>query len=291
MARWSLFAGLTATVLLLLVVLARLSATAVSIERTDEWSAGRTDEQTPNGGVVETDHFDASERVPDVDSDESYLGDSAPDLAGLESMSTSALLVNVALSQGLFGGLLLVGAWYAEVPLSAFGVLPGDPWNLGLPALGIGVGFGLALYVGNELLGKVVDDLGVAYSEELREMLAPDSVGGWIVLLVVVLPLIAGLEEFLFRAAVVGALSAGFGVSPWLLAVVSSIAFAVGHGMQGPGGVVVTGLLGFVLAAGFILTGSLLVVVVAHYLVNVLEFVIHEGLGLEPFERGADHKQ
>ncbi|MCH7661371.1 MAG: CPBP family intramembrane metalloprotease domain-containing protein, partial [Euryarchaeota archaeon] len=40
-------------------------------------------------------------------------------------------------------------------------------------------------------------------------------------------------------------------------------------------------MLGFVLAAAFILTESLLVVVVAHYLVNALEFVVHEGFGIE----------
>jgi membrane protease YdiL (CAAX protease family) len=204
-------------------------------------------------------------------------------LDDLESMSTGALLANVALSQGLFGIVLLLGAWYAEIPLSAFGVVPADPWNLGPPALAAGLGFGVVLYVGNELLGNVVEDLGIDFSEELREVLAPDTPGGWLVLLAVVLPAIAAFEEFLFRAALVGALAVGFGVSPWALAVLSSVAFAVGHGMQGPGGVVVTGLLGFVLAAAFVLTGSLLVVVVAHYVVNALEFVVHEGLGWEPF--------
>jgi membrane protease YdiL (CAAX protease family) len=43
----------------------------------------------------------------------------------------------------------------------------------------------------------------------------------------------------------------------------------------------VTGALGFVLAAAFVVTGSLLSVIVAHYLVNALEFVVHEGLGVE----------
>ena len=113
-------------------------------------------------------------------------------------------------------------------------------------------------------------------------MLAPDSLAGWALLLGVVLPLIAGFEELLFRGALVGVLSAGFGWSPWLLAVVSSVAFALGHGAQGSVGVAVTGLLGFVLAAGYIITGSLLVVVVAHYLVNAVEFVAYEGLDLEP---------
>jgi membrane protease YdiL (CAAX protease family) len=92
----------------------------------------------------------------------------------------------------------------------------------------------------------------------------------------VVLPLIAVFEEFLFRGVLVGAFAVGFGVSPWLLAVLSSIAFALGHGAQGTTGVAVTGALGFVLAAAFVVTGSLLVVVVAHYLVNALEFLVHE---------------
>jgi membrane protease YdiL (CAAX protease family) len=71
----------------------------------------------------------------------------------------------------------------------------------------------------------------------------------------------------------VGGFAAGFGLSPWPLAVLSSVAFALGHGAQGPLGMVVTGLLGFALAAAFVLTGSLLAVVVAHYLVNALEFL------------------
>ena len=48
-------------------------------------------------------------------------------------------------------------------------------------------------------------------------------------------------------------------------------------------GVVVTGLLGFALAAAFVLTDSLLVVVVAHYVVNAVEFVAVEGLDLRSF--------
>jgi membrane protease YdiL (CAAX protease family) len=194
--------------------------------------------------------------------------------------STGALLANVAFSQGLFGVAIVGAAWLAEVPPVALGVNPGDPWSVGLPAVALGAGVGVALYVANELSAKVADVTGVDYSEGLREALAPDSLGGWAVLLGVVLPVIAGFEELLFRAALVGAFATGFGISPWALAAFSTVAFAIGHGAQGPGGVAVTGLLGFALAAAFILSGSLLVVVVAHYLVNALEFVVHEGLGL-----------
>jgi len=196
-------------------------------------------------------------------------------------VSPAALLLNVALSQGLFGVVLVGAVWLGNVPLSALGVVPGSSWNLGLPAVALGIAVGVALYVADELAAVALDAAGVEYAESVRTSLAPDSRGGWAVLLGVVLPVIAGFEELLFRAALIGAFATGFGVSPWLLAVASTVAFAAGHGAQGPGGVVVTGALGFALAAAYVLSGSLLVVVVAHYVVNALEFVVHEGVGVE----------
>jgi membrane protease YdiL (CAAX protease family) len=74
----------------------------------------------------------------------------------------------------------------------------------------------------------------------------------------------------------IGVPTAAYSFSPWPLALASAGAFALGHDAQGRVGIVVTGLLGFVLAAGYIFTGSLLVVVIAHYVVNALEFVVHE---------------
>lgn len=203
-------------------------------------------------------------------------GDAATPERGHES--TAALLANVAVSQALFAGLLIGGALYAEVPPAAFGVTPGTTT---VSALAVGVGLGVALYVANEVGAAVGQRFGLGGAEELRAALAPSTPRGWAALLLVVLPVIAGFEELLFRGALVGAFAAGFGVSPWLMAAVSSVAFALGHGAQGPAGIVVTGLLGFVLAAAYVLTGSLLAVAVAHYLVNALEFVVHEGMGIE----------
>ncbi|WP_049987638.1 CPBP family intramembrane glutamic endopeptidase [Halobellus rufus] len=193
-------------------------------------------------------------------------------------LSTASLLANVVVSQGLFGVLLLVGAWYAEIPAWAFGVA-GDA--LAPETLLLGVGLGLALYVANEAGATVGARFGLGDGERLRSALAPDSLPGWAALLFVVLPIIAGFEELLFRGALIGALAAGYDVSPWLLALGSSAAFGVGHGAQGRIGVLVTGALGFALAAAFVVTESLLVVVIAHYLVNALEFVVHEGLDVE----------
>ena len=255
MTNWAAFAGIAVALLALLLVLSRATQTYVGPTVASGevgWLAG-----LPDGA----DHLDASAAA-------------APGPAA-EPLSGPFLLVNVALSQGLFGFVLLVGAWYAEVPLAALGLGP-TPLATGPPALFWGVALGLGLASANALGSALAERFGYEPGTELRELLAPETTRGWVLLLGVALPTVAVFEEFLFRATLVGAFAAGFGVSPWLLAALSSVAFAVGHGAQGPAGVAVTGLLGFVLAAAFVLTGSLVVVVVAHYLVNAVEFLRHE---------------
>jgi membrane protease YdiL (CAAX protease family) len=193
-------------------------------------------------------------------------------------LSSWLLMANVAVTQGLAIVVLLGAAWYFQIPADAFGV-PGESVT-GLPAVGIGLGFGVVLWAANDLSTTIADAVGAAYDERVRELLAPDSPQGWVALFGVALPLIALGEELLFRGAVIGVTHSGYGISEWALAVLASLAFALGHGAQGRVGVVVTGTLGFVLAAGYIVTGSLLVVVVAHYVINALEFLVHEYLGV-----------
>lgn len=186
------------------------------------------------------------------------------------------LLGNVLLSHGLLGALIIAGGWYAEIPLAAVGL--GDVSSGFLS----GIGLGIVLAAGNEVAAVVAKRVGVDHDERLRELLAPESIVGWFVLVGGVLPVIAFVEELLFRAALIGAMAAGFGLPVWGLAIVSSVLFGLGHGLQGPGGVLVTGGLGFVLASAFIVSGSLVVVVVAHYCINLIEFVLHEAIGLDP---------
>lgn len=191
------------------------------------------------------------------------------------------VLLNVALSQGLFGVVLVVGAWYTSVPLWAIGVDTAAPTSVGSVALFVGIATGVGLYSLNALGSVSVRAFGREYDERLREQLTPETATGWVLLLGGVLPIIAGFEELLFRGVLVGVLSTGFDLSPWLLAGGSSAAFAAGHSAQGRLGILVTGVLGFVLATIFILTNSLLAVVVAHYLMNALEFIISGALGIK----------
>ncbi|MDS0281107.1 CPBP family intramembrane glutamic endopeptidase [Haloarcula onubensis] len=271
MPQWAAFVGLTGFLLTVLLGLSKLSQRSLS----------------GDGGVTaRTGGLDLQRAGPD---DDTYPRFETTDVArrrrhiegqlSHDGLSTGALLANVALTQGLFGVLLLGGAFFFEIPAVAFGVAA-DALSTGLPAVGVGVAAGVGFWVGNEFAAAVADGFGIGVDDSLRELLAPDSTAGWVVLLGVVLPIIAVVEELLFRAAAIGVPVAGLGAPAWAMVVVSSIAFALGHGAQGRVGIVVTGALGGALGALFVLTNSLLAVVVAHYLVNALELCLHEGLGV-----------
>ncbi|WEL17850.1 Metal-dependent membrane protease, CAAX family [Halorhabdus sp. SVX81] len=272
MTRWAAFVGLTGVVVSLVVVLATLTQRLLDAESSQQstvrlqptgldpavtrsrWvrvrPAGRS---TPTGGTT-------SPR------------DSPP------SIPTVALFVNVVLTQGVFGGVLLVGALVFSIPISAFGV---GPASLGAVAPALGLGIGLGLWIGSELAVSLADAVGIDYDQGLQAMLTPTTQGEWILLFGVVLPIVAASEEFIFRAAAIGVPATGLDASPWALAVVSSLAFGVAHGAQGRAGVAVTGLLGLALASVYIATGSLLVVIVAHYVVNATEFLVN-ATGTDP---------
>jgi membrane protease YdiL (CAAX protease family) len=272
---WVPFAGLTAVVLLLLLALARASQGVVRDDQprspVDRDSTRRAEHPSDaDADAVTTERHAAAEGVspqpgsaavgPVRGHEPGAAGRSKP--TGTPELTTRALLANVALTQGLFGGIVLAGVFFYDIPPDALGVT-GSCWNSGVGAVALGVVFGVALWVANKASAAVADAVGAAYDEQMRELLAPGSRRGWVVLLAGVLPVIAVVEEVIFRAAIIGVPAAGFGVSPWVLAVLSSAAFAVGHGAQGRVGVAVTGGLGFVLAAGYVVSGSLLVVVVA----------------------------
>ncbi|AKH97114.1 CPBP family intramembrane glutamic endopeptidase [Halanaeroarchaeum sulfurireducens] len=193
----------------------------------------------------------------------------------LASVSGRALRWNVAVSQALVAILVLAGAWLVGVPWTALGL--GSAIGPTGESLMLGLALGAPIALGNALLSRSLDAKFLRDAAVLRRRLAPDTAIGWVTLLIVVIPAVAVAEELLFRGALVGALAVGFPVSPWLLAVLSSLAFGAAHAAQGTMGIVVAGVLGFVLAIGFVLSGDLLVVIVAHVVVDVVEFAVHEG--------------
>jgi membrane protease YdiL (CAAX protease family) len=93
-------------------------------------------------------------------------------------------------------------------------------------------------------------------------------------------------EEWLYRGfflAVVAALAGG--LPTWALVVVAAGAFGLAHAYQGRAGIVTTGLLGGVLAAVYLQTGSLLLPVLLHAVID-LRFLLVPA-GALPAARGA----
>jgi uncharacterized protein len=77
-------------------------------------------------------------------------------------------------------------------------------------------------------------------------------------------------EEWLYRGfflAVVAALAGGLPTA--VLVVVAAVAFGLAHAYQGPAGIVATGLLGGVMAALYLQTGSLLLPVLLHVVIDL----------------------
>lgn len=185
-----------------------------------------------------------------------------------------SLLVNLVITHLGIAAVVGVVVWITNVPADALGIG-------GVPDVANALLLGVGIYAVNEGLGLATKAFGGTAPERYRQFLAPAGVFEWLLLLGVVLPVLAFSEELLFRGVLIGGLAAGTELSPWLLAVVSSVAFGGAHTAQGRLGIFVTGVLGFVLAAVFVVTGDLMLVVVAHYIVNALEFVVHEGIGVD----------
>ena len=279
MASWDVFLFALVVLVVVLLVLTHLSTQllqqAVDSTPTDEAMSSTDDLPPPTHDVDHPQPASTPESASDNQQAQSASTDAPTSHIEQESvtLSTRALWANVVLTQGLFGLLLAAIAWYTDVPAAAFGLVVE---SIPTVTVATGVAFGVAFYVLSELSVRGFQRLGTEPPTELREALAAETPGGWLVLLAVVLPVIAIFEELLFRGAMIGALSVGFDGPVWLLAVVSSVAFGLGHSAQGRAGMVVTGLLGGGLAGVFIWTESLLVVIVAHYVINALEFVVHE---------------
>lgn len=268
MPEWAGFVGLTGFLLTVLLALARLSQRLLE-------TSGTTASVADGGRATGQDIYPRFE-TPEVARRRRHRSEQLSP----GDPSVGALLANVALTQGLFGVVLVGGAFLFSIPPSALGIAP-DTLSTGLPAVAIGIGAGVGFWAGTELAAILAGGFGIGFDESMRELLAPESTAGWAVLLGVVLPIIAVVEELLFRAAAIGVPVAGLGAPAWLMVPLSAAAFGLGHGAQGRVGMAVTGTLGVALGALFVLTNSLLAVVVAHYLINALELVVHEGLGID----------
>lgn len=108
------------------------------------------------------------------------------------------------------------------------------------------------------------------YTPDIMKSLLPRNQLEWVLIVVPLLVAVA-VEEMLFRALLIGGFSTI--VNPWALVVAAGVLFGLMHSPQGNLGIVLTGAVGILFGAVFILTNSLLTVIVAHFALNFLQIV------------------
>lgn len=130
-------------------------------------------------------------------------------------------------------------------------------WSLGIALVGVSIMLGFRVVAGW---------LGVSETHVLTRLLPRTGREKRVFAL---LSVAAGVgEEVAYRGYAVPVLAVAVGV-PWSVAITSAV-FGVLHSYQGPLGMIRTGVMGAVLAGGFLMSGSLLPVIIGHALVDLL---------------------
>jgi len=194
-------------------------------------------------------------------------------LAASETDPTAATAFyrrNVALKWALavpFGLSLIIWPGLGPVHL-------GVAWPRGyLVATGIWFAAILAVVLGLSLvlLRRRVRSGRTGYSLRRVRALVPHRSGwGWAFAALISASIV---EELVYRGLLI-AVGRALGLSVTVALVLSSVLFGLAHLYQGPAGMVGTGVLGYVLGYWLLVTGSLLLAVVLHLLVNTRALVV-----------------
>jgi len=187
------------------------------------------------------------------------------DLLDVPRVRMSLYRQGIAIQWGLAAFALTLWLWQRR-PLADLGLQPRFTWGL----LGVAAGFAIvAAYVLVQRRNALADDQALGRLREqmqnLERMLPHSRVElTWFARLAVT----AGIcEELLYRGYLIWYLEHWTGLVP--AALVASVVFGFGHAYQGPRGVVVTTLVGLVMSAAYLITGSLVAGMVIHALMDL----------------------
>jgi membrane protease YdiL (CAAX protease family) len=143
------------------------------------------------------------------------------------------------------------------------------------------VAIGVALYpvlvIAVSFLEQILRALGLSARDPGRTLALPDTTGE-LVLAVILVAVVAVVEETIFRGYLILRLSA-ITRSLSTAVIFSAIIFALGHGYQGSLGVIIIGFMGVVFALIYLWRGSLVAPVTMHFLQNFIVLVLLPALG------------
>ena len=144
--------------------------------------------------------------------------------------------------------------------------------------IALGVLLFLPLFIGAGLLGAGLADTGLPASSMIPSFLRYQGLSGAALALVLIL-VVAIAEETIFRGYLIMRLSA-ITSRPWAAVIISAAIFSVGHGYEGPAGVIITGVIGVVYALVYLSRRSLVAPVVLHFLQDFTTILLLPLLGI-----------
>ena len=180
-----------------------------------------------------------------------------------------SIYISAVVTQWIVLGLLLGVLWLEErAGLSPTLSGPLGPRQTALWTAAVMLGAGVV--VGAVWLLRRLS--GLAESAAVRHLL-PRNGRERLLFVLVVAPTAGFVEEALYRGYAISRLEPVVG-DPWLAAGIACVAFSLGHVYQGRIGLMRAGTVGMVLAAPYVMTGSLLPSMIAHAAIDALSALL-----------------
>jgi membrane protease YdiL (CAAX protease family) len=183
--------------------------------------------------------------------------------------ATATILDNLALV-----ALILFFLRRNREPLARIGWIPE---NLSGNLL-LGLVLFVPLFTGAGILEAGLSAAGLAATSTTPSFLQYQGISGAALALLLVL-VVAIAEETIFRGYLILRLQAVTS-SPWAAVLLSSAIFSIGHGYEGPAGVITTGVIGAVYAVIYLSRRSLVSPIVLHFLQDFTTILLLPLLGI-----------
>ena len=164
---------------------------------------------------------------------------------------------------------------------SQLGFSPGPRWwHTIIITSGVLIAVFAVSQIGRPLVTSVGDEPDISHL-----MVINDNLPLFILALVLVWITAAFLQELVFRAFLINSLDVLLGrtdSSPWFAVFISSVIFGLMHAWQGIGGIIITGIIGFIFGTAFLLTGrKILPLILAHGILDTISlYLIYSGDGI-----------
>jgi membrane protease YdiL (CAAX protease family) len=177
--------------------------------------------------------------------------------------ATSTIFLDLALL-----GLVLFFLWKNRESIDMVGLVSDTVWM----DVVLGLVLFFPVYLSVNYLQRALNWIGISSPKALLPFLVPKGTGQKFLAFLMV-TVVAGSEETVFRGYLIHRFKSITG-SPAAAVLISSIIFSLGHGYQGPAGLIVVFFLGVVFSLLFLIRRNLIAPIIMHFLQDFVGILI-----------------